>query len=104
MNKDSSTTRCLRNASKMTNKHCGTFDDIVKEMSVKNIITLKDPTQSQHNFISRSLRDVSAKASRYFNSYVYLCPSETNVIIPDFYNLLPFLNDMPCCVLYSYVY
>ena len=70
--------RCLKNASKMTNKHCDTFDEIFLETSVKKLNSiLNDPTHPLYPLISRSPRSgrilhVSAKTSRYFNSFLPL--------------------------------
>ena len=62
----------------MTNKHCDTFDEIFLETSVKKLNSiLNDPTHPLYPLISRSPRSgrilhVSAKTSRYFNSFLPL--------------------------------
>ena len=63
--------RCLKNASKISNRHYDTFDEIVLETSVKNNSILNYHINPLYPLISRSTRsgrilNVSAKSSRYF--------------------------------------
>ena len=68
--------RCIKNASKMLENNCDTFDDMLLELCINKLSKiLKDPSHPLIVFITRSPRSgrilhMTSKTVRYFNSFL----------------------------------